>query len=144
MLKPLGVAGKALIRKSNKILLIQRSNKSSFDPGLWELPGGKITYGEDLVEALIREVHEETGFNIYVLMPFKTWHFYKEPYWVTGVTFLCDWLSGKLELSEEHISYQWICVKDYEKYALSLTVREQLEAYFMLEKELKTSLFLRS
>ena len=87
MEKPLGVAGKAIIRKDSEILLLQRSSKSGFDPGLWELPGGKIDYGENLVEALEREVKEEVGLVIKIGRPFKTWHFYKDPFWVTGVRF---------------------------------------------------------
>ena len=38
------------------ILLEKRS-----DSGLWGLPGGKIEPGESVIEAAIREVHEETG-----------------------------------------------------------------------------------
>lgn len=129
MQKPLGVAGKAVIRKETKIILLQRSPADNFDPGLWELPGGKLEYGENLVDALSREVLEETGLLINVLQPFTTWHFLKEPFWVTGITFLCDYLDGIIRLSTEHQSHAWIEPKEYIHYPLSKSVQEQLKAY---------------
>ena len=129
MQKLLGVAGKALIVKEGKILLLQRSLGSSFDPGLWELPGGKISYGEDLIEALLREVQEETGLEIMVRRPYKTWHFTKEPFWVTGVTFLCEYISGEVLLSEEHDAFTWIKPSQCESLPLSMKVKEQILAY---------------
>ena len=129
MEKLLGVAGKAVIRKEGKIILVQRSSKSGFDPGLWELPGGKIEFGEDLIEALKREVKEEIGLLIEVSRPFKTWHFLKEPFWVTGVTFICDYQGGSVNLSAEHDAHAWINPEEYSKYPLSKTMKEQIEAY---------------
>lgn len=137
MSKPLGVAGKAIIRKEDQILLLQRSPKSSFDPGLWELPGGKIDYGENLIEALKREVREEVRLVIEVGRPFKTWHFIKEPFWVTGVTFLCNYVSGDVNLSSEHADYVWINPDDYKDYPLSTTMEEQIKSYLDLMKNLK-------
>ena len=117
--KPLGVAVKAIIRKNGKILLLQRSPDSGFDPGLWELPGGKIEYGENLTEALKREVMEEAGLLIRVGQPVKTWHFIKEPFWVTSISFSCDYISGNVTLSPEHAAYIWIDPKEYKNYPLS-------------------------
>ena len=136
MRKPLGVAGKAIIRKKGQILLLQRSLKSEFDPGLWELPGGKIDYGENLVEALKREVKEEVGLVIRVGRPFKTWHFYKDPFWVTGITFLCDYISGSVSLSSEHADYVWIDPDEYKNYPLSTSMEEQIKSYLELVKDL--------
>jgi len=130
--KPLGIAGKAVIRKEGKIILIQRSAESGFEPGLWELPGGKIEFGEDLIEALKREVEEETGLQIDVGRPFKTWHFLKEPFWVTGVTFICDYQGGSINLSTEHDAHAWINPEEYINYSLSKTMKEQIEAYLEL------------
>jgi 8-oxo-dGTP diphosphatase len=135
MEKPLGVAGKAIIRKDSEILLLQRSLESGFDPGLWELPGGKIEYGENLVEALEREVKEEVGLVIKIGHPFKTWHFYKDPFWVTGVTFRCDYISGSVNLSSEHAGYVWIDPNEYKNYPLSTSMEEQIKSYLELVKD---------
>ena len=132
MNKPLGVAAKAVIRKEGKILLVQRPDSEGFDPGLWELPGGKLEYGEDLIELLKREVEEEVGLLIRVGRPFVTWHFYKDHFWVTGITFVCDYLEGTVRLSHEHQNYAWIKPDQYAAYPLGTAVKEQLEAYLVI------------
>lgn len=132
MNKPLGVAGKALIRRDGQILLLQRSLKSGFDPGRWELPGGKIGHGENLVDALRREVEEEVGLVIRVGRPFTTWHFTKDPFWVTGVTFLCDYVRGDVRLSSEHAAYVWIDPGESRNYPLSTSMAEQIQSYLDL------------
>lgn len=45
---------------NDKILLLQRSKVESY-PGAWGLPAGKTEPGEDLSEAMIRELAEETS-----------------------------------------------------------------------------------
>lgn len=44
-----------------KVLLTQRS-----DNGLWCLPGGGVDIGETVVQAVMRETNEETGFTVRV------------------------------------------------------------------------------
>jgi 8-oxo-dGTP diphosphatase len=127
--RPLGVAGKAIVRKGGEILLLQRAATSKHDPGLWELPGGKMDYGEQLPEALAREVAEETGLTVSVGRPILTWHFTKEPFWVTGVTFVCDITGGEVILSREHDDAVWLAPEDALTYPLSIRMAEQIEAY---------------
>ena len=56
--RPLSV--KAVIMTSdNKVLLLKRPND-----GRWDLPGGGVDDGENLAEAIVREVQEETGLSI--------------------------------------------------------------------------------
>src|SRR5689334_6345642 len=55
------VSVKGLVVKDGKILLLKESPKLS---GQWELPGGGLDFGEDIHEALRREVQEETGIKV--------------------------------------------------------------------------------
>src|SRR5579871_290535 len=53
-----------------KVLLPQRAHTKKFFPGVYELPGGHMDFGEDTVEGLKREVREELGVEISVGDPF--------------------------------------------------------------------------
>ncbi len=50
------------IKKGDKILLVQENKKEV--NGLWDLPGGKLKTTETVEQAAIREIKEETGYNI--------------------------------------------------------------------------------
>ena len=50
--------------------MAQRAATKKFLPGVYELPGGHIDYGEDIVVGLKREIMEEFGMAITVGDPF--------------------------------------------------------------------------
>jgi len=56
----------AVIEKDKKVLLVQRSLKSS-RPSQWCFPGGGIHIGESPESACIREVAEEVGLRVAIL-----------------------------------------------------------------------------
>ena len=46
-----------VVRRGHRFLLTQEKKYGS----TWSIPGGRVEPGENLVEAAVREVHEETG-----------------------------------------------------------------------------------
>jgi 8-oxo-dGTP diphosphatase len=126
----LGVAAKGIIRRPDgTVLLIKRSPHSGADPGSWDLPGGKMAYGERLVDALIREAREETGLIVTVARPFHVSHFVKDPFWVTCVTFECASFDGQVQLSDEHVEHAWVSPDQLDDRPYARAIREQLEAF---------------
>lgn len=64
MTRPVAAAG-AVVFRGDDVLLIRRGRAPL--KGSWSLPGGKIEFGETAIEAVAREVREETGCEIEVI-----------------------------------------------------------------------------
>lgn len=61
----IGVGG-LLFNRQDQVLLIRRNKPPS--QGLWSVPGGKLEAGEGLTECCRREIREETGLDVNVLL----------------------------------------------------------------------------
>lgn len=51
-----------IVNEDNEVLMIQEAKKSC--AGLWYLPAGRMERGENIIEAAMREVVEETGLHV--------------------------------------------------------------------------------
>lgn len=134
------IGQKVVLEKDGKVLVLNDPNFRA------DLPGSKIQIGEtDFRKALLREVSEETGFEISVGRPFHTGYFevplaYKGRKLKNGgkrifiVYFIAKYRSGKLRLSEEHESYLWVDKNDYVKSIEDKlgNTKKALKTYFSL------------
>jgi 8-oxo-dGTP diphosphatase len=99
----------ALIKNktNNKYLIIKHANS-----GKWQLPGGRMKQGEEILEAMNREVFEETGLkDINPIKLLQAWHGYRKEIIpeneIILITFLCENDSEEVVLSEEHSEFKW-------------------------------------
>ena len=104
--KQFEVGQKAFIERDGRILILFRQN------GVFDFPGGRIEEGEsDLRASLMREVSEETTLEIVVGSPFATWLSGAETVYLVG--YKCRFVAGDVELSDEHIDFQWVDASNY-------------------------------
>lgn len=66
-------AQKAFIVSNGTVLLIRKSADDPNQAGKWEVPGGRMEFGEDVDPHLVREVREEVGLDIEPGSPFFLW-----------------------------------------------------------------------
>jgi 8-oxo-dGTP diphosphatase len=66
----------AFIENNKKLLILKRNKNKKFLPEYYELPGGRVEFGENEKEALKRELKEELDVNIDVGRPFHTFSFF--------------------------------------------------------------------
>jgi 8-oxo-dGTP pyrophosphatase MutT (NUDIX family) len=66
-------AQKAFIIEGECILLVRKSADDPDQAGRWEVPGGRMEFGEDVDEHLRREVREEVGLDVRPGPPFYLW-----------------------------------------------------------------------
>ncbi len=59
MIERAEVAVGAVVRRSDELLLVRRGRAPAV--GEWSVPGGRVEPGELLMEAVVRELSEETG-----------------------------------------------------------------------------------
>lgn len=101
------VAVKGVIVHNRRILLLRRA-PGEIGEGTWECPGGKIEFGEELTDAMVRETREETGLAVQVGPLLYATTFRTHPWrQVVILSYLCTAGQGDVVLSEEHDLYRW-------------------------------------
>jgi 8-oxo-dGTP diphosphatase len=104
----------ALVRKEGKVLSMRRSLAKDASPGIWEAVSGRIQHGEAPLDAVRREVVEETGLVVRVdPRPLSAHHAYRAGIPMVIVYYVADWVSGAVEMSEEHDAWEWLDAREF-------------------------------
>lgn len=129
------ISQKAILKdKKGRILMMEKSGK-----GHWDLPGGKLDEGEDMLEGITREIQEETSLDKVTIGPIiyagrRSFEEDGKPERVM-IFYACesDQKFDKIKLSDEHTEWRMMTsddVKNEKKYEINPIVRAALTQAF--------------
>ena len=107
-----------------KVFLAKRADTKKFLPGVYELPGGHIDFGEDIVAGLQREITEEFGMRVRVGDPFAAFTYTNE---IKGshsveVVYFAKFEDPIEQIKinpEDHSEFQWVAENEIDRIALN-------------------------
>ena len=130
------VALKAIVFKEDgTILAMRRSDTAPSRPLGWDLPGGRLEYGEDATLGIQRETKEETGLIIETPIPFDVVARTSDhnEFWVT----ICYYARPTLydvTLSYEHDKFKWTTPTEFKEMTTSTRQKQFAEKFEALQK----------
>lgn len=100
-----------------KVFMAKRSAQKKFLPGVYELPGGHIDFGEEVPEGLMREIQEEFTMNIELGDPFAVFTYRNEikgSHSIEVIYFatFTDPLESMVVDANDHSTYGWFSEAD--------------------------------
>ncbi len=104
--------------------------------GKWSIPGGAVNLGERLREAVVREVHEETGLVVEVLDLLDVVEVIKRDeegrvkYHYVIIDYLARPLSGQVRAASDALEARWVRLEDVPKLDITNTLRRLLERHW--------------
>ena len=125
------IGAHALVRKDERLLLLQRSGTKAYMPGKWDIPGGSLEAGESPVATILREVKEETGITIRVKrIRYAYSNLAEMPLRQTiQVVYDAEYISGDITLNpQEHQDFKWVSMEELQQYDLINFVDEMIKS----------------
>jgi 8-oxo-dGTP diphosphatase len=128
---PVVGVGAVIWSERGEIVLIRRGQEPRL--GEWSIPGGRLEWGESVRDAIVREVHEETGLDVKIAGLIDV---------VDSVTrdasgeivrhyvlidFLVQCVSGTLRAGSDAAEARWVAYAALDEYALWTETRRIID-----------------
>ena len=127
------VGSSAVVADDKGRILLQRRS----DSGNWALPGGAMDIGETFAQSAIREVKEETGFDVRID---RVVGIYSDPGHVFAyddgeirqefsICLACTIVAGEIQVSRESTAVAFISVEDLPNVQMHESIRIRIRDY---------------
>lgn len=134
-----------ILNNEGKFLIVKRADDDDFLPGWWELPGGGTDFGEDIVEAVLREIKEECGIEAKMLFPAFVSSYMNDAQpnkQYIEIFFVCKMFEGQeVKISYEHSDFKWVNFEDLKNYEITeyiLKVLSYIEEHLLSHPKIST------
>lgn len=100
--------------QQGEILFVKRNQNHKSFRGFWQLPEGKMEFGEQTQETLLRELKEEVGLKLInskvLITNSKVISAANKHFHILRIILKVE-CKGKITLGGEHSTYQWVSLK---------------------------------
>ncbi len=108
--------------ESKKLLLLKRSSKCPYAPLTWQILYGHLEDGENIIDAIFREIEEETGMRrLSIYSTNEILSFFKKNsgtlIFAPAYMAIADW-DSTIKLNQEHVDYRWVSLDNAEDYLI--------------------------
>lgn len=145
-------AQKAFIWHRDRLLLVRKSMDDPNHPGKWEVPGGRMEFGEEVDDHLAREVREEVGLAVRAGPPFHVWQWRlkragtlggETDIQIVAVARICwaasDQISDAGRVSEDYLGEaRWVRLQDISQFELIPNMVPAMREFCTKVRELDT------
>lgn len=107
-----GIVAGCVLEKDGKYLLVQERKEVAY--GKWNLPAGRVDVGETIEQAAIREVREESGYEVELETELRVEHD-AASYPVVLHSYKAKIIGGELEYrQDELLDARWYAIEEIE------------------------------
>lgn len=134
MTKPYKIVAKAIIFDQDYVLILRKSlqERLAKDMHGWDFPGGGLEPSEPLMDALSREVMEETGLEVKVVAPAYVYDEIQEEKHLIIIKFACCQPTGTLKLSTEHDFHCWVPINELQQREFPEWMKEEIRRAYRI------------
>jgi mutator protein MutT len=115
------ISATVVLHNKAKLFVAKRANTKKFMPSIYELPGGRIDFGEEVEDGLLREIKEEFHIDVIIERPFHAFTYIREKVHTVEIIYFARLKnkSQKIRLNpEDHSEYAWITQAQLKEYLI--------------------------